>query len=68
MCMNEEKSTLATFSLIREDTTPSRASIRKEEIECTLLEWWANYDPGMDAYLDARAVVLRPLKRFDKFG
>jgi hypothetical protein len=60
MFMNEEKSTLANFSLTREDTTPSRASIRKEEIERILLEWWANYDPGMDAFLDARAVATSP--------
>jgi hypothetical protein len=58
--VNEEKSTLAKFSLPREDTAPSRASIRKEEHERTLLEWWANYDPGIDAYLDTRAVTTSP--------
>ena len=58
--MNEEKSTLAKFSIPREDTAPSRASIRKEEYERTVLEWWANDDPGMDGYLDTRAVATSP--------
>ncbi len=58
--MHEEKSTLAKYSLTRENIASSRATISKEEYERILLEWWANYDPGMDAYLLSRAVATSP--------
>ena len=53
--MNEEKSTLAKISRTKEDIASSRVSFSKEECERILLDWWANYDPGMDAYLHSRA-------------
>ena len=58
--MNEEKSTLAKVSRTKEDIASSRVSFSKEECERILLEWWANYDPGMDAYLHSRAFSTNP--------
>jgi hypothetical protein len=58
--MNEEKSTFAKVSRTKEDIASSRVSFSKEECERILLEWWANYDPGMDAYLHSRAFSTSP--------
>jgi hypothetical protein len=55
------KSTSAESRFTREDTASARPS-SKEEYE-RILEWWENYDPGMDADLlsRARSNSLRPL-------
>ena len=53
--MNEEKSTPAKGTRTSENIVLSKDSISKEEYERIWLEWWANYDPGMDAYLLSRA-------------
>lgn len=58
--VNEEKSSLAKYIPTREVTASSRASTSKEECDRALLEWWANYDPGMDACLHARAIATSP--------
>jgi hypothetical protein len=58
--VNEEKSSLPKYRPTREDIASSKASTSKEECDRTLLEWWANYDPGMDACLHARAIATSP--------
>ena len=66
--MNEEKCSLAKYSPTREVTASSRASTSKEECDRALLEWWANYDPGMDAYLHSRAFSTSPEPPLPTFG
>ena len=59
--MNEEKRTLVKVTPPRDNIASSKASFSKGEYECILLEWWwANYDPGMDAYLLSRAFSTNP--------
>ena len=58
--MNEEKRTLVKVTPPRDNIASSRASFSKGEYERILLEWWANYDPGMDAYLLSRAFSTNP--------
>jgi hypothetical protein len=53
--VSEEKRPSAKVTRTREDVASSRASFSKEDYERISLEWWANYDPGMDAYLLSRA-------------
>ncbi len=48
-----KKSTSAESRFTREDIASARPS-SKEEYE-RILEWWENYDPGMDADLLSRA-------------
>jgi hypothetical protein len=58
--MNKEKNTFAKVTLAREDIASIRVAFSKEEYERLLLEWWANYDPGMDAYLLSRTQTSNP--------
>ena len=55
--MAEDKSTSAESRLTREDIAARLST--KEEYE-RILEWWENYDPGMDADLLSRAESNSP--------
>ena len=53
-----KKSTSAESKFTREDTASARPT-SNEEYE-RILEWWENYDPGMDADLLSRAESNSP--------
>ena len=60
--MAEEEHLSGEQVFTREDIASARRPSSKEEYE-RILEWWENYDPGMDADLlsRARSSSLRPL-------